>query len=183
MWHSCLVLATARAAAPPRAAPRREQQTRTFKPAFPAAILTTPVTTQPLTRCVMRKPFASLVLLSFLAAIARTAAPASHVAGGMKTGSANSPSATQPSLPGHLTAFGSTAPSVLLEGGSADTWRTHARSHRLHAGASAARTGAADARTCIARLQRSHREFRHTLARARSNVPATLGNPPPSSPT
>jgi hypothetical protein len=140
----------------------------------------------------MKKLLASLLFLPFLAgANAGPVTTIGHAAGlvpgyhSAATGSISSirAPATQPSLPGHLSAGVFTVPIALLETGSADTWRTPTRSGRSHTDPLHHGARAAETRTHIHTLQRSMLEFGHTLARVRANEPATFGNPPPASRT
>lgn len=133
----------------------------------------------------MRKLLAPLLLLPVLAgANVHSAVRAGDVSAGIDTVATASPSAAQPSLPGYAATAGTALASIVMEGGgSADSWRTGARTQRTHRDPLPAGAHAADGRTHIATLQRSRLVFGHTLLRMRTNEPASFGNPPPASRT
>jgi hypothetical protein len=125
----------------------------------------------------MRKLLASLLVLPFLlGANVPVAVPGERVDDTVST-------LAQPSLAGHLSAAWSAAPPALPDAGPADSWRTATRTHRAHADPLASRSRTTVDRTHIATVRRARLSFGHVLARAHANVPATFGNPPPTSPT
>ena len=132
----------------------------------------------------MRKLLVSLLFLPVLfGGTGGTDMPVGYAPSAIESVEAATARSAQPPLPGHMSAAAFAAPGALLEIGSADTWRTPARSGRAGEQMQPARARGGEARTHLDRLQRSRLGFRQSLARARANEPATFGNPPPASQT
>jgi hypothetical protein len=131
----------------------------------------------------MRKLFASLLVLPFLAGANRPTAPGDHRPAAGEIVSIAAHPAPNHAWPGHIAAPGFVTPSALLEVGSGGSWRTPTRTQRTRSDPPPTAARARDPRTHIDSLQRGRLEFGRTLARAHTSEPATFSNPPPVSQT